>query len=109
MYVWFLLPTCSYPNFLDPTLNIKWSLEKKYLKWALFQILSLFSLLNVIQNLIISLPTYPKFCWYVGLPRLRNFVNVYTNSRNRNDSVYTQLPYCIFSLSQIGKNHQYFS
>ena len=29
----------------------------------------------------------------LGLPRLRNFVNVYTNSRNRNDSVYTQLPY----------------
>ena len=29
----------------------------------------------------------------LGLPRLRNFVNVYTISRNRNDSVYTQLPY----------------
>ena len=33
-----------------------------------------------------------SFCT-LGLPRLRNFVNVYTNSRNRNDSVYTQLPY----------------
>ena len=30
---------------------------------------------------------------YVGLPRLRNFVNVFTNSRNRNDCVYTQLSY----------------
>ena len=29
----------------------------------------------------------------IGLPRLRNFVNVYTNSRNRNDSVYMQSPY----------------
>ena len=29
----------------------------------------------------------------VGLPRLQNFVNVYTSSRDRNDSVYTQLPY----------------
>ena len=36
-------------------------------------------------------------CWWyqkedikeLGLPRLRNFVNVYTNSRNWNDSVYT--------------------
>ena len=44
MYVWFLLPT--YPNLFNPTL--KWSMEKKYLKWELFQILSLFSLLNVI-------------------------------------------------------------
>ena len=34
MYVWFLLPT--YPNFFNPTLNIKMVLEKKYLKWALF-------------------------------------------------------------------------
>ena len=26
----------------------------------------------------------------VGLPRLQNFVNVYTNFRNRNNSVHTQ-------------------
>ena len=62
IYVWFLLPT--YPNFFNPTLNIKMVFGEKNLKWARFQILSLFSLLNVITNLIISLPTYPKFCWY---------------------------------------------
>ena len=64
MYVWFLLPT--YPNFLNPTLNIKMVFEEKYLKWALFQILSLFSLLNVITKFN-NFPTYlqyPKFCWY---------------------------------------------
>ena len=42
-----------------PLLN--WSLEKKDLKWALFQLLSLFSELNVTTKLnnfpIISLPT----------------------------------------------------
>ena len=32
-------------------------------KWALFQILSLFSLLNVITKFN-NLPTYPKLCWY---------------------------------------------
>ena len=48
IYVWFLLPT--YPNFFNPTLNIKMVFGEKYLKWALFQILSLFSLLNVITK-----------------------------------------------------------
>ena len=38
------------PYFFAPTLNIKMVLEKKYLKWDLFQILSLFSLLNVITK-----------------------------------------------------------
>ena len=55
MYVWFLLPT--YPNFFNPTLNIKMVLEKNYLKLALFQILSLFSLLNVITKFN-NFPTY---------------------------------------------------
>ena len=55
MYVWFLLPT--YPNFLTLPSTLKWSLEKKYLKWALFQILSLFSLLNVITKFN-NIPTY---------------------------------------------------
>ena len=56
MYVWFLLPT--YPNFFNPTLNIKMVFgEKKNLKWALFQILSLFSLLNVITKFN-NFPTY---------------------------------------------------
>ena len=55
MYVWFLLPT--YPNFFNPTLNIKKVFGEKYLKWALFQILSLFSMLNVITKFN-SFPTY---------------------------------------------------
>ena len=33
----FCFPT--YPNIFNPTLNIKWFLEKKkYLKWALFSV-----------------------------------------------------------------------
>ena len=40
---------------------------------------------------------------WVGLPRLRNLVNVYTSSINRNDTVYTELPDLIFSIMQIGK------
>ena len=32
----------------------------------------------------------------LGLPRLRNLVNVYTSSNNRNNSVYTELPDLIF-------------
>ena len=35
----------------------------------------------------------------VGLPRLRNLVNVYTSSTNRNDPVYTELPDLIFSIN----------
>ena len=34
--------------------------------------------------------------WVVGLPCLRNLVNVYKSSSNRNDSVYTELPDLIF-------------
>ena len=55
IYVWFLLPT--YPIFLTLPYTLKWSLEKKYLKWALFQILSLFSLLNVTTKFN-NFPTY---------------------------------------------------
>ena len=39
----------------------------------------------------------------VGLPRLRNLVNVYTSSTNRNDPVYTEHPDLIFFIMQIGK------
>ena len=47
MYVWFLLP----PTLIfNPTLNIKMVFGEKYLKLALFQTLSLFSLLNVIAK-----------------------------------------------------------
>ena len=34
--------------------------------------------------------------WQLGLPRLRNLVNVYTSSNNRNYSVYRELPDLIF-------------
>ena len=34
----------------------------------------------------------------VGLPRLRNLVNVYTSSSKRNNSIYTKLPDRFFSL-----------
>ena len=39
----------------------------------------------------------------LGLPHLRNSVNVYTSSSNRNDSVYTELPDLIFFIMQISK------
>ena len=55
MYVWFLLPTN--PNFFNRTLNIKMVFGENYLKQALFQILSLFSLLNVITKFN-NFPTY---------------------------------------------------
>ena len=55
MYVWFLLPT--YPNFFNPTLNIKMGSGEKIPKRALFQVLSLFSLLNVIAKFN-NFPTY---------------------------------------------------
>ena len=49
MYVWFLLPT--YPNFFNPTLNIKMVFGEKIPKMGhFFQILSPFSLLNVITK-----------------------------------------------------------
>ena len=55
MYVWFLLPT--YPNFFNPTLNIKMAFGEKIPKMGIFQILSLFSLLNVITKFN-NFPTY---------------------------------------------------
>ena len=39
----------------------------------------------------------------LGLPRLRNLVNVYTSSSNRNAYVYTELPDLILFIMQIGK------
>ena len=39
----------------------------------------------------------------IGLPRLRNLVNVYTSSTNRNDPVYRELQDLIFFTMQIGK------
>ena len=58
MYVWFLL--AYQPYFFNPTLNIKMvfgEFGEEYLKWALFQILSLFSLLNVTTKFN-NFPTY---------------------------------------------------
>ena len=61
MYVWFLLPT--YPKFFNPTLNIKMVFEEKIPKMGTF---SDFVTIFFVKcyNIIISLPTYPKFCWY---------------------------------------------
>ena len=71
MYVWFLLPT--YPNFFNPTLNIKMVFgEKKYLKWARFQILSLFSLLNVVTKF----NNFPTYLPYILLVCNRNHTYV---------------------------------
>ena len=36
------------------------------------------------------------FYFKLGLPRLRNLVNVYTSSSNRSDRIYTSLPDCFF-------------
>ena len=44
----------------------------------------------------------------VGLPRLRNLVNVYTSSSNRNGSVYMELPDLIFSLCRSVKSPIFF-
>ena len=63
MYVWFLLPT--YPNFFNPTLNIKMVFGEKIPKMDTFSdFVIIFFVKCYKQNLIISLPTYPKFCWY---------------------------------------------
>ena len=62
----YMCGSCCLPTLIFLTLpfTLKWFLEKKYLKWARFQILSLFSLLNVITKYN-NFPTYlPKFCWY---------------------------------------------
>ena len=55
----YMCGSCCLPTliFLPLPLTLKWSLEKKYLKWALFQILLLFSLLNVITKFN-NFPTY---------------------------------------------------
>ena len=39
----------------------------------------------------------------LGLPRLRNLVNVYTSSTNQNNPVYTELLDLIIFMMQIGK------
>ena len=41
--------------------------------------------------------------WDVGLPRLRNLVDVYTSSNNQDYFVYTALPDLIFFIMQISK------
>ena len=63
IYVWFLLPT--YPNFFKPTLNIKMVFGEKIPKMGTFSdFVTIFFAKCFNKNLIISLPTYPKFCWY---------------------------------------------
>ena len=55
MYVWFLLPT--YPNFLNPTLNIKMVFGEKIPKMGTFSDFVTISLLNVISKFN-NFPTY---------------------------------------------------
>ena len=55
IYVWLLLPT--YPNFFNPTLNIKMVFGEKIPEMGTFSIFSLFSLLNVIIKFN-NFPTY---------------------------------------------------
>ena len=63
MYVWFLLPT--YPNFFNPTLNIKMVFGEKIPKMGTFSdCVTIFFVKCYNFFLIISLPTYPKFCWH---------------------------------------------
>ena len=63
IYVWFLLPT--YPNFFNPTLNIKMVFGEKIPKMGtFFRFCHYFFVKCYKKNLIIYLPTYPKFCWY---------------------------------------------
>ena len=58
MYVWFLLPTCTYPNFVNPTLNIKMVFGEKIPKMGTFSdFVTIFFLLNVITKFN-NFPTY---------------------------------------------------
>ena len=54
MYVWFLLPT--YPNFFNPTLNIKMVFGEKMPKMGTFT--------DFVTIFFDNFPTYPKFCLY---------------------------------------------
>ena len=59
MYVWFLLPT--YPNFFNPTLNIKMVFGEKIPIIGTFSdFVTIFFVITKFNNF---LPTYPKFCW----------------------------------------------
>ena len=55
MYVWFLLPT--YPNFFNPTLNIKMVFGEKIPKMGTFSDFVASFLLNVITKFN-NFPTY---------------------------------------------------
>ena len=55
-----------------------------------------------------EMDTNPLDYWKIGLPRLRNLVNVYTSFSNRNDSVYTVFPDLFFSLCKSVKSPIYF-
>ena len=58
----------------------------------------LFSVLSCTLYLEKFMSTLP-----VRLPCLRNSVNVYMSSNNRNDSAYTEVPVLCFFIMQIGK------
>ena len=58
----YMCGSCCLPTliFFNPTLNIKVVFGEKIPKMGTFS--DFFTIFW--QNLIISLPTYPKFCWY---------------------------------------------
>ena len=56
-----------------------------------------------VLSLQISLSLTRNMNVTVGLPHLRNLVNVYLSSSNRNDSIYTEFPDLIFLIRQISK------
>ena len=63
MYVWFLLPT--YPNFFNPTLNIKMVFEEKIPKMGTFSDFVTIFFVKCYNKIFDNFPTYlPKFCWY---------------------------------------------
>ena len=59
--------------------------------------------LNFIKKFKVHSVSKLHILWHIGLPHLRNLVNVYTSSNEQNDSVYTELPDLIFCIMQIGK------
>ena len=60
-----MVPVAYLPYFFNPTLNIKMVFGEKIPKMGTFSdFFTIFFVKMLQQNLIISLPTYPKFCWY---------------------------------------------
>ena len=60
-----MVPVAYLPYFFNPTLNIKMVFGEKIPKMGTFSdLVTIFFVKCYNKILIISLPTYSKFCWY---------------------------------------------